>query len=463
MWRRLIILGVIAGVCSINTDQAFSQARALTIRDCIQIALRNNSDLKNAERRIDLAASGVTSARANILPSINASFSPARTFQAEQGPFLADVPIIDPGTGEVTFEQQEVFQDEYYRNSFSNSVSISQTIFDGGRWWNQIKQANADYRSSEFGHRNTREQTISTVVQRYYELLKSIDLEQVSEQAVESSREQLRKTESMYELGAVAQVDVFRSKVSLGQDLSSLILQRNAVNLNRNNLNIAMGRNPGQPVEIVSDDPDVQPLEATTEELWAMAEQSNPELYSLEETLKASDYGRKISKAVFLPRLTFTGSYSRFNTEFGNLYDPFDKNYQVRGSFSLSWNLFNGFADAAAVDRASLTFQINRENLINRKLTLRNELERAYLNLQANTELERINEDNVVSAEEDLRLNDERYRVGAGTLLEVIDARVALNRARAVLISTKYNKLIYLVELYSKIGNVEEKLESILQ
>jgi TolC family type I secretion outer membrane protein len=462
MWRRLIILGVIAGVCSINTDQAYSQARALTIRDCIQIALRNNSDLKNAERMIDLAASGVTSARANILPSINASFSPARTFQAEQGPFLVDVPIIEDGKV-VRIEQQELFQNEYYRNSFSNSVSISQTIFDGGRWWNQIKQANADYRSSEFGHRNTREQTISTVVQRYYELLKSIDLEQVSEQAVESSREQLRKTESMYELGAVAQVDVFRSKVSLGQDLSSLILQRNAVKLNRNNLNIAMGRNPGQPVEILSDDPDVQPLEATTEELWAMAEQSNPELYSLEETLKASDYGRKISKAVFLPRLTFTGSYSRFNTEFGSLYAPFDKNFQVRGSFSLSWNLFNGFADAAAVNRASLTFQINRENLINRKLTLRNELERAYLNLKANTELERINEDNVVSAEEDLRLNDERYRVGAGTLLEVIDARVALNRARAVLISTKYNKLIYLVELYSKIGNVEEKLESILQ
>ena len=463
MWRKLIILGVIAGLSAVHTGLAHSQTTALTIRDCIQIALKNNSSLKNAERRMQLAISNVTTARANILPSLTVSSNASRIFQAQQGPFKVDVPIIDPATGNTRFEQQVVFQDEYYRNNFSNSISINQTIYDGGRWWNQLKQANAGYRSSEYSQQNTRLQTITTVVQRYYELLKSIRLQEVYKQAVESSNEQLKKTEIMHELGAVALVDVYRAKVTLGQDQSNLILQRNLVNLNRNNLNIAMGRTPGSPFEVLSDEPGVEAMNVTMDELWAMAEAANPELRSLEETTKASKHGLSVSKATFWPRLTFSGSYSRFNTEFSNLYQPFDKNYRISGSLSISWNLFNGFADAAAIDRASLTYRIDQENLLNRKLTMRNELEQAYLNLQANIDLEKINEDNVVSAEEDLRLNDERYRVGAGTLLEVITAQVALTRARATLISTKYNKMIYLVELYSKTGDMEDRLDSLLK
>lgn len=463
MLRRIVILGIFLSFAGIGTNKAYSQASGLTIKDCIQIALLNNSSVKNAERQFQLAGTNVTSARSNILPSISASLSPSRTFQSQRGPIIQDVPVVDQATGETQYVSQSIFQDEYYRNNFSSGVSINQTIFDGGRWWNQIKQSNAGYDGAELNFVNTKEQTVANVVQRYYELLKSQKLREVYEQAVESSAEQLKKTESMYELGAVAQADVYRSRVLLGQDQSNLILQRNTVNLNRNNLNIAMGREPGHPIELLSDDVDIDPLGESLEDLWAVVEASNPELHSLEADMKASQYGVRAAKANFLPQISFSARYSRFNTEFGQLYDPFDKNFSLSGSINISWNLFNGFADAAAVDRASLSHHINRENLINRRLTLRNELEQAYMSLHANMELEKINEDNVLSAEEDLRLNDERYRVGAGTLLEVIDARVALTRARATLISTSYNKLIYQVEIYSKLGNVEEKLNSILQ
>lgn len=459
MWRKIIILGVLIGVCGIP-QWINAQTNALTINDCIQIAIKNNSSLKNAQRRVDIAGSNVTSARSNILPSISASFNPSSTFRAEAGPYLQDVPVRNPQTGEVTFVKQETFLKEDRSSFFRSSLSISQTIFDGGMWWNQIKQANRNYSSAEFDYENTRKQTISTAVQRYYEYIKGLKLLEVYQQAVESSREQLKKTESMYELGAVAQADVFRSKVTLGQDLTNLIAQQNLVNLNHNNLNIAMGRNPGIPIEIVETNLEIETLDLSLEETWAMAEQLNPELKSLVEAMEASNYGVKMSKANFLPRISFSGSYSRGNSKFDQLYDPFDKNYSISGSINLSWNLFNGFADAASIDRANLNYHISRENLVNRKLTLRNEIEQAFLNLQANSEIEAINQDNVQSAEEDLRLNEERYRVGAGTQLEIITARVSLTRARATLISTKYNKLIYLAELYSKIGNLEEKLSA---
>ncbi len=459
MWRKMIILGVIIGICGFILQRASAQTSALTINDCIQIAVKNNSNLKNAQRRVDIAGSNVTTARSFILPSLNASFNPSRTFQSA-ALYNRDVPVEDPVTGEITFVQQQSITEQSTTSFFTSSFSISQTIYDGGRWWNQIKQANRNYSSAEYSYENTRKQTIAALVQRYYEYIKSLKLLDVFQQAVESSKEQLKRTEVMYELGAVAQADVFRGKVSLGQDMTNLISQQNIVNLNRNNLNIAMARNPGTPIEVVETNLEIEPLDRSLEETWSMAEQINPELKSLEETMSASDYGVKMSKANFLPRITFSGSYARSNSQFNQLYDPIDKNYQIRGQISLSWNIFNGFSDMASIDRANLTYYIDRENLINRKLTLRNDIEQAFLNLQSNKEIESINLDNVQSAEEDLRLNEERYRVGAGTVLEIVTARVSLTRARATLISTKYNKLIYLAELYSKIGNLEEKLST---
>ena len=98
MWRKIINVAVITGIIGFVPQWVNSQSNALTINDCIQIAVKNNSSLKNAERRVEIAGSNVTSARSVILPTLNASFNPRRTFQAPAGPILESVQEIDPQT-----------------------------------------------------------------------------------------------------------------------------------------------------------------------------------------------------------------------------------------------------------------------------------------------------------------------------------------------------------------------------
>ncbi len=458
MRRKKFVFAILIVLFGFYFSQSYAQQNTLTIKDCIQIALKNNSDLKNADRRIRLAGTGVTMSKANILPSISARFSGSRTYQSQQGPDLRDVPIQD-STGQVTYVQQVIFYDPYYRNSYSSGASLNQTIFDGGRWWNRIKQSKATYRSSEFNYTATKEFVIATVTQRYYGLLKSQKLQEVYEKAVESFREQLKRSESMYEVGAVAQADVFRSKVQLGDQQSLLIFQRNLVKTNRNNLNITLGWEPSRAIQIIEQDVEIEPLSMTLEDVTVIAEQYNPELRSLEETVKSDQYGIKIAKSSFLPNLSFSASYGRFSTGFGRLYDPFDKNYQISGNFSLSWNIFNGFSDAAQVDNASINYFIDKERLISRKLSVKSEIEQYYRSVKAYEEIEKINGDNLIAAQEDVRLNQERYRIGSGTILEVISSQVNLIRAQSTLITTKYNRFIELVNLYATSGILEDKLK----
>jgi outer membrane protein len=463
MLKKAFVSTVLIVAILTFSSLSFAQPQSLSIRDCIQIALKNNPDLKNADRRIRLAGTGVTLSRANILPSFGINLSGSRAFQSEQGPYLRDVPIQDPVTGLVRYVQQEIFLNEYYRNSYSSSASLNQNIYDGGRWWNQIKQSNALYRGSEHNFKATRESVIANVTQWYYNLLKSKKLQEVYEKAVESANEQLKRTESMYEVGAVAQADVFRAKVLLGDQQTLLIQQRNAVSSNLANLNLALGWEPNRNVNILEEDVEIEPIDKTLEEVMAMAEQANPELKGLAETVKSGQYGIKIAKSSFLPNLSFSANYSRFNNEYDRLYNPFDKNYQMSGRFTLSWNIFNGFTDYAQVERASINYYIDKEQLISRKLSIKSEIEQSYRNLKAYDEIETINEDHLKSAQEDLRLNQERYRIGSGTLLEVVDSQVNLIRAQSTLISTKYNRQMELANLYAQIGIVEQKLKPILQ
>ena len=60
-------------------------------------------------------------------------------------------------------------------------------------------------------------------------------------------------------------------------------------------------------------------------------------------------------------------------------------------------------------------------------------------------------------------MNNERYRSGSGTILEVVDSQANLTRAQSTLISSKYNRLIVLVNLYARIGILEEKMKPVLK
>ncbi len=65
-------------------------------------------------------------------------------------------------------------------------------------------------------------QVIKFVAQYYYNLLRNIKLLKVDSLAVKRSQDQVDRAQSMFEIGSVAQVDVYRARVNLGQDQNRL-------------------------------------------------------------------------------------------------------------------------------------------------------------------------------------------------------------------------------------------------
>lgn len=448
----VVLLSIL--VLSIGTNYG-QNGQALSLEECINIALRYNSDLKMAVYQVDRAGAGVKGSYSGVLPRITTSFQSGRFIQGDRT-LLADVPVgFDSTTGTAVFKQVEITQPGASRNSHFARLTYSQTLYDFGRSWNAIKQANASYDAWSQNLNSVQHLVYSTVKQRYLELLKAEKLEQEYILAVERSKEQLQRTQSMFEIGSVAQIDVYKAEVALATDEINLINQKNIVEIARGNLNVAIGRDPETPIQITELDTDIKPVQYTLNEAISIAEQNNPGLKRFEHDMRSSEYGMKIAKAAFWPRIGVSVSYSRNNSAFDKVYGDLNKNFSVTLGAQVDFNIFNGLADAAEVDRQNANYSIAKESWLNRNRTLRLEVKQAYLNLKAWQEISKINERSLRAAKEDFRLAQERYRVGAGTLLEVTDAQVALTRARVTLVSAKYNAMISKAQLEAAMGRVE--------
>jgi TolC family type I secretion outer membrane protein len=470
-----------ASILLLTTHKAIAapqDGRPLTLDECIEIALRNNPQVLNAERQLRISGTSVTRARAGVLPRLDLRLSGSRVNQGivtqlRDTPvsFKVDtlfLPVVNLSETEVIgkavsfrfgaptrYEQREITQPGLSRNSYSAGLSFSQTLFDGGQSWNSIKQARAGYEASESNVSGTRQSVVATVMQWYFQVLKDQHLLEVFQEAVEYAEKQLERTQSMYELGSVAQIDVFQARVSLGDSRNNLINQRMALENSKANLNLAMGRDPLEPLEIISTDPDIEPLTLTMEEAVARAVENNPTVRARKLNVRAAQYGLKVAKGAHLPTIALTGNYSRFNTQLDRVYGGFDKNYSVNFGVSMSLNIFNGFATQASIEDQSQRYLIAQEEYEQEVRLLKQRVQQAFLNLRRYEQVMQINEDNVKAAQEGLRLAEERYRVGAGTLLDIINARVSLTRARATLVQAKYDAMIARAQLEQAMGTLE--------
>jgi outer membrane protein TolC len=119
---------------------------------------------------------------------------------------------------------------------------------------------------------------------------------------------------------------------------------------------------------------------------------------------------------------------------------------------SLSLNLFDRFATSSSVGMAKANYRRAEYSLEKAKLDAIKEIKSLGFALNESRERIAVASETVEQAMEDLRLAEERYRVGAGTMLETIDAQVALTQAKADVIDAKCDYLIAKADLARAAG-----------
>ena len=433
----------------------FAQEEALSLNNCIEIALTKNPFLIRTLNLDKSADEDVQGSYAGILPAINLNASSGRRQWGEQER-EDDVPVDIDSDGNYIYERRIRTQPAGVTTTNSFGVSLRQNIFDGGEWWQAIGYAKSQKRASEFTVESTINITVLNVQEAFFSLLKAQKLLEVNQLAVGRSEDNLNKTTKMFELGAVAKVDVYRSRVNLGNDKIAMLLQENSVHTARQQLNLVMGRDPQTPLEIIPefDLPNAFP---EVEELFKNAQEMNPDLKIGEEDVISSDLMVSRSWAVIWPALGASFGYNRSNEGFERVYSGWDKNWSISWGIGLTWNLFNGFTDKVRIQKSKLALRNVQETYEETKRNLKSTILQLVDNFNSYLEIIQINEENLEAAQEEFRLAEERYRIGSGTSLEVREAQVNLNRAEEILVAAKYNARLSQAQLEQALGVIYKK------
>uniref|UniRef100_UPI0035947342 TolC family protein n=1 Tax=Persicitalea sp. TaxID=3100273 RepID=UPI0035947342 len=216
MLRNLLICLLVAGL-SVARAQVTTQNSApatspdkmkLTLEECVQIALQNNPQIKQAGLQVAANENNLIQSKWQRWPTLG--------FNASQG--FSFGRNIDPFTNQ--FVQQNI--------SFNNyGLNTNVTLFNGFQLQNNIKQNDLTLQASEKDLAATRNDIMLNVALAYLNILSNRELIEVSRQQGTATQLQLDRTQRLVDAGSLAESQLFDLRAQLANDELSLVNAEN--------------------------------------------------------------------------------------------------------------------------------------------------------------------------------------------------------------------------------------------
>jgi outer membrane protein len=419
---------------------------ALTLGNAIQKALANNPRLAAVQCEVDASAARLIQARSGLLPQVNVSESFSRT----TNPTAAFGTKLNQEVITQSDFNPAVLNDPAAVNNFTTTLSVTLPVFDSGQTWIGLSQAKLDEKAVNLAAARIRQEVAAETVIAYVGVQLAIENLHVVEQALTTAGAHLNMVRSRLQSGLVVKSDFLRAEVHLA-DLEQQRLQaQSQVEVAHAALNAAMGIAVEQAFRLTSRlerGPALHdPLEAWTRR--ALAQRPDLGRMRYQETMMEKEISKR--KAAHLPSLYLSGSYEINSEDFSESAN----NYSVGAMMRL--NLFSGYGVQSKV--AEATANLRRVQAMIQQLELGITLETKQAFLQAESSWQRIAvaEAALSQAEEGLRIVRNRYENGLYTIVDLLDAEVALQQARTNYVRSLHDYAVAKTRLALAAGNEAE-------
>jgi len=417
--------GLLVGALTILFAAPVAAQRVeVTLQEAVRRALGVQPAMVQARGDQRNAGASSRSAFGAFLPSVTTGASAARS----------NVGRIDATTGRPV-------PPEY---SYTGSLNLSLQLFDGFQRFANLKAASATSNAADAGAVNQRFQITLATKQAFYNAIANEELVRVADAQVRRARQQLQISIDKLHAGSATRSDSLRSTVEYGNARIALLqAQANLATAEAN-----LGRQIGVDALVRAIPDTTLPAVPDTADLRRTALESSPAVEQAQAQASAARAQVWSVRAQYWPSLIVSYSNNRQGTGSPNF--PLFSGYPWR--FGVSWTVFNGFSREASQVSAS----VNRDVADARAADTRRQVNALITqNLAAlSTAVEQINiaKDNLAAATEDLRVQNERYRVGAATILDLLTSQAALTQAEVNVVQTRFNYLIARAQVEAVVG-----------
>ncbi len=464
----LIVLPMASGAAESTsaTDPAppvTGHDQVLTLQQCIDLALEYNPTLLIASERLHIAGKDVSDAWGAFLPDLSLSRNYQKAdrtdfdVQTYQPAIIDSIQIRDHFTDDLLTWYSQInvpagVEDQTIHTKYKDwNGRATLNVFSGFSKFSSLSSAKHGRAAAEATLGYNRELVVQDVLTAYYNLLRYQKLEDVALEARDRAAKELERTQTYFRLGSAAKSDVLQQKVQLENTKLDAVVAHNNVAKAFADLAFVMNRPLAEQFSVDSSvlDTDFQVEDVST--LYDEALANRLDLHSSEEQVLARRKDITTASGNLWPQINLNGSYTRYNNESPYKFGA-QESESVSYGYSISWNIFDRMRTINARSRAKANARIAEYELEQARQNAQVEIRQLHNSLVEARERANVSRETIEQSREELRLARERFRVGAGTALDVIVAQVNLANAKAQEIQAKVDFLIARAQLNRAVG-----------
>jgi outer membrane protein len=420
-------------VSAAGAGETAGQERSVTLAEAIRLAERVQPSVIQAAADVRTAGARRRSAWGSYLPTLSASSS-ASDF------FSEGTSRIDPITGQLTGGNST-------NRSLSTSVSASIDLFTGFRRGAEMRAARAGEAAADASLVDARFGQALTTTNQFLDALAAAQLLRVRETSVRRAEEQLKVSVAKLRAGSATRSDSLRSLVNLGNARLDQIATQTELATAEANLARLIGES-GR-IRAADDSAFYVILPAVdAQALRVEAEARSPRVQSASAAASAASATVGASRSAYWPTLALSAN-TGWNGSRANDYDLLN---QRQVSLSLRWTLFDGFDRELAIVQREADLDVAEASASEARRAVQADLTMHLAELDAARTRIEITQTSVVAAREDLRVQQERYRLGASTIVDLLTSQEALNQTEVDVVNARFDYLRSKAQLEALIG-----------
>jgi outer membrane protein len=414
----------------LSTGMLFAQNNALPqkwdLQTCIDYALANNIQVKQAEASKKGSQVDTKLAKAALLPTVSASINQ----NLSNYPFPEDNSSSNSATG-------------------SYGINASWQIFNGGARKTGIKQADINAEIAELNIEESKNNIKLSIIQNYLQILYANEAVKTYENAVKLSEAQLESNKEKLNTGTATKSDVAQWESQHASDLYQLTNAQVSLANYKLQLKQLLELDTLESMDIVITEPNEEEVMAVIPDknsILQTAMNFMPQVKSSKLDTEYSTLSIAKAKAGYYPKISLQAA-----TASGNLYNSsYDFGTQLKNNWnnaigiSVSIPIFSNREVKSAVEKAQISVETSKLNEINIRKELNANIETAYLNAINSQSQYVAAKEKVNSSEESYKVLDEQFNLGLRNTIELLTGENTLIEARHQLLQAKYMALLSL-------------------
>lgn len=425
MKKLFLIISIITMAYSAGAQKVW------TLDECVDYAMEHNVSILQGILNRNNAEYQYKMAKNAWLPTVSADAS--QNFGFGQSPSSNGVYVSD--------------------NSASTSfgLSVGMPLFNGLNLYHQTKSSALSLEASKKDLEAAKFDLKLLIMSYYMQVVYNKELKSIAEKQLALTQEQHAKTVQLYELGKVAESNVYESAAQVSTARTTLVQADNNLMLSVLDLVQALELDEVSGFDVVSPDDfsDIEnltlPSPVTT---FDFALKHQPSIEAANLRLEQTYFDVKATKSSWYPSLSLYAGYSNgyyryFNDSYVNtsFSDQMSNNGRTSVGLRLSIPIFNAMQTKYRVEMSKLSIKNQELAIANARKDLKKDIQQAFYNALAAEQKYMAADETYQSAEIAYRYSDESYVAGKATLLELNESKNRLFKSESEMLQAKYEYL----------------------